>query len=275
MSTQRYISTSFWDDSWIQTLDPSEKLLYLYYMTNPLTNIAGVYKITLRRICFDTGFNDSTIKHIQEKFEKAGKAFLIGEYIALPSWPNHQKWQKSKNIKDGIDAILASLPDFMIEKLESIGYKYPLHTPCIPPTKCSSYSDLDTDIDLDINTDSETPQPKQPKEKAAAQRVFEYYFEKYKKEHSDIPVDNTGKCVKIIKSRLETCTVDDIIASIDFNWTNEFVVKNGHAIGSILAANLISAFKANRPAVPKEPEFVKLPEEYLENYWKGENKCKE
>ena len=67
MSTQRYISTSFWDDEWIQTLDPSEKLLYLYFMTNPLTNIAGVYKVTERRVSFDTGFNISTIQHIMSK----------------------------------------------------------------------------------------------------------------------------------------------------------------------------------------------------------------
>jgi len=105
---------------------------------------------------------------------------------------------------------------------------------------------------------------------SAAQCVLKYYLEKHKKEHNDVPVDTIGKCVTIIKSRLETCTVDDIIGSIDFNWTNEFVVKNGHAIGSILAANLISVFKANRPAVPKEPVFLELPPEYLENYWEGE-----
>jgi len=47
MSTQRYISTSFWDDPWITSLDPSEKLLYLYLMTNTSTNISGVYKLSV------------------------------------------------------------------------------------------------------------------------------------------------------------------------------------------------------------------------------------
>jgi hypothetical protein len=40
-------------------------------MTSPLTNIAGVYKLSVRRICFDTGFNSDTIGHIMAKFEKA------------------------------------------------------------------------------------------------------------------------------------------------------------------------------------------------------------
>ena len=73
MATQRYISTSFWDDEWIQELDPSEKLLYLYLMTNPLTNIAGVYKLSIRRISFDTGFTEDIVKNILERFEKDKK----------------------------------------------------------------------------------------------------------------------------------------------------------------------------------------------------------
>ena len=39
----RYIKTKFWDDSYIIELNPHEKLLFLYLITNPLTNIAGVY----------------------------------------------------------------------------------------------------------------------------------------------------------------------------------------------------------------------------------------
>jgi len=124
MATQRYISTSFWDDEWIQTLDPSEKLLYLYLLTNPLTNIAGVYKITMRRICFDTGFNADTVGHILAKFEKAGKAYLHNGYMILPSWPQHQKAETRQKIKDGIDAIIKSLPNEIVTYMVSIGYRY-------------------------------------------------------------------------------------------------------------------------------------------------------
>ena len=126
MATQRYISTSFWDDEWVQTLDPSEKLLYLYYMTNPLTNIAGVYKITIRRISFDTGLNIDTIGHIMAKFEKARKVFRIGEYIALPNWPKHQKWQVSTKIRDGIISCLQEVPKGLLIDLVNIGYQFDL-----------------------------------------------------------------------------------------------------------------------------------------------------
>ena len=159
MATQRYISTSFWDDEWVQTLDPSEKLLYLYYMTNPLTNIAGVYKITVRRISFDTGFNLDTIGHIMQKFEKARKAYRRGEYIILPNWPKHQKWQESDKIKTGIDTILRSLPKDIDAELHKIGYAYPTYTLCVPNAYGSNYLDSDIDIDIDINSDIKSVHP--------------------------------------------------------------------------------------------------------------------
>lgn len=161
MATQRYISTSFWDDEWIQTLDPSEKLLYLYLMTNPLTNIAGVYKITDRRISFDTGFNLDTITHIFRKFEKAGKVYRKGEYVALPSWPKHQKWDKSTKVKEGIDRILKELEPEIIIFLNQIGYRYPIDTLSIPyaypPNYSYSYLDFNSDSDLKPEGSSELP----------------------------------------------------------------------------------------------------------------------
>jgi hypothetical protein len=154
MATQRYISTSFWDDEWITTLDPSEKLLYLYLMTNPLTNIAGVYQITVRRICFDTGFNSDTIGHILTKFEKAGKAYLRDGYMILPSWPQHQRPEERSKIKQGIDAILRKLPDKIKDLLVQIGYRYHIEGYPYP----SNYSDSDTDTDSDTDSDSDSDQ---------------------------------------------------------------------------------------------------------------------
>jgi hypothetical protein len=126
MGTHRYIATSFWDDEWVQTLDPSEKLLYLYLMTNPLTNIAGIYKITEKRISFDSGFNIDTLRGIFEKFERAGKAYRMGEYVILPSWPKHQNWENKEDIYAGIVKILNSLSDKELVFISWIRYKFPI-----------------------------------------------------------------------------------------------------------------------------------------------------
>lgn len=82
---KRYVSTSFWDDEWIQSLSFTEKGLYLYLLTNPLTNIAGVYKLANRRIVFDTGLSENTVEEIMKKFQSEGKAYRHGEFVVLPS----------------------------------------------------------------------------------------------------------------------------------------------------------------------------------------------
>ena len=128
MSTQRYVSTSFWDDPWICSLDPSEKLLYLYLMTNPLTNIAGVYEITIRRICFDTGFNNDIVEKILSRFEEAGKAYYHQKTIVIPSWPRHQKSEHREKIKKGIITVLQNLSQDFLEYLDSIDYQFDLDT---------------------------------------------------------------------------------------------------------------------------------------------------
>jgi hypothetical protein len=125
VATQRYISTSFWDDPWVTSLDYEERYLYLYLLTNPLTNIAGVYKTTLRRILFDTGLSSKKVEDTFDKFSAAGKAYMIGEYIVLPNWPKHQRVAQRGKILRGIRAILAELPYDVFSELERVGYHFP------------------------------------------------------------------------------------------------------------------------------------------------------
>lgn len=126
ISKNRYIDTSFWDDEWITELDPSEKLLYIYLLTNPLTNISGIYKLTRRRICFDTGFNETTVNYIFQKFESAKKVFRCGEYVILKSWCKHQTWEKSGNVRQGIMNCLEEVPTDVLVYACQNGFKFDL-----------------------------------------------------------------------------------------------------------------------------------------------------
>lgn len=162
MATQRYISTSFWDDAWIQTLDPTEKLLYLYLISNPLTNIAGAYKITTRRIVFDTGIQDEKVKSILDKFNSAGKACMHGEYMIIPTWPKHQQWEKRTKIKYGIEAVLKEMPEDVLKYMVSIGYAYPIDMVSIPYAYDRNYSDIDSDYEFDSDSDTKPKADKEP-----------------------------------------------------------------------------------------------------------------
>jgi hypothetical protein len=78
-------------------------------MTSPLTNIAGVYEMTVRRMCFDTGFQPEIVKKILTRFQKSKKAYYYMNYIIIPSWPKHQKYEKSTQIMKGIVSVLRDL----------------------------------------------------------------------------------------------------------------------------------------------------------------------
>jgi hypothetical protein len=148
-----YISTSFWDDAWICSLKSSEKLLYLYLLSNSLTNIAGVYKIIDSRISFDSGLSMKEVVSAMKKFEKDGKAYRMGEYIVIPSYPKHQKWETSPKIKEGIIGCLVNIGVDNLLKLEEYNYRfdlkivfdklslpYPYPKPKVPTTQLELFS---------------------------------------------------------------------------------------------------------------------------------------
>lgn len=127
MAKSRMIDTCFWDDSYIITLDPIEKLLFIYFLTNPLTNIAGIYEITLKRIAFDTGIDRETVIKILGRFEEAGKIYYREGYVIIKNFIKHQDISGNSKIRKGIEVILNNLPaniKIILEEL-SIPYIYP------------------------------------------------------------------------------------------------------------------------------------------------------
>lgn len=109
MSKKRYINTKFWDDNYIINLDPIEKLLFLYFLTNPLTDICGVYEIPLRRISFDTGIDKDMVLKILERFTADRKIFYIkNSWIYIKNFAKHQAVNDS--VKKGIERSMQDVP---------------------------------------------------------------------------------------------------------------------------------------------------------------------
>lgn len=79
-----------WADEWFETLTPSEKLLWVYLLTNPQTNMLGIYEISLKRISFDTGLKSDQIENTLKGFERVKKAFYYKGHIILTNWVKNQ-----------------------------------------------------------------------------------------------------------------------------------------------------------------------------------------
>lgn len=138
MAKQRYIKPKFWSDAYIQELDANTKLLYLYLMTNEHNNIAWIYEITEKTMCFEISYPSNTLSKGIDKLSKDWKIIYIDWWMILK---NHVKNQntKSQTVKDWIKRIISELPPSIRDRV------------CIGYIGDSIYLDFNLDFNLDLN----------------------------------------------------------------------------------------------------------------------------
>jgi len=157
LSKQRYVDTKFWDDNYIVERDPIEKLLYLYILTNTLTNILGIYEISLRRIAFDTGIDKDMVIKILERFEKDNKIKYSNGFIVIKNFVKHQA--DNPKINKGIELLLKETPVELIEWIyidfDRLGItKDSLYIGLNKTSKDSNYSNTNTNNNINTNLNS-------------------------------------------------------------------------------------------------------------------------
>jgi hypothetical protein len=59
-------------------------------LTSPLTNISGVYEISLDRICFDTNLAPALVEKILDKFKKDKKITYKEEWLVIHNFIKNQ-----------------------------------------------------------------------------------------------------------------------------------------------------------------------------------------
>lgn len=117
MAKSRVINTKFWDDNYTSDLDPIEKLLFLYLLTNTSTNIAGVYEIPLKKIAMETGIDKDMVLKILARFENDKKVFFVDGWIWIKNFIKNQN-ERSPKVKKGIEVALEAVPSQIREKVE-------------------------------------------------------------------------------------------------------------------------------------------------------------
>jgi hypothetical protein len=120
MAKQRMVNTRFWDDDYTSNLDPIEKLLFLYFLTNTSTNICGVYEIPLKKIANETGIDKEMVIKIIGRFTKDLKVFYKDGWIVVRNFIKHQN-QRSPKIQKGIEVELKNVPEGVKDLLELKG----------------------------------------------------------------------------------------------------------------------------------------------------------
>lgn len=122
MAKNRIINTKFWTDGYVlDELNPIDKLLFLYLITNPYTNICGVYELPLKMMAVETGIDRENIeKVILPRFEKDGKILYRNGWVAIKNFQKHQN-QNSPKIQKGIEEAIKNAPHELKEFVEGKG----------------------------------------------------------------------------------------------------------------------------------------------------------
>ena len=119
MAKERMVNTRFWADTYISNLDPTEKLLFLYLITNQYTDICGVYELPLKYMAVDTGIDRDMVLKVLTRFEKDGKIKYYDGWIRVVNFAKYQR--DNPKVKKGIELGLNRFQKAIYDNL-SIAY---------------------------------------------------------------------------------------------------------------------------------------------------------
>ena len=138
------IYTNMWEDGWFFELSANEKLVWLYLLTNPMINIAGIFRSAIASISSACHLDKEITILAMEKFVSDYKILYYDNFIYIANWHKYQIL--SGSAKTGADKILDELPNILKEKIETLCQ----HTPDTVSTQCQ-HTNTNTNSNIDIN----------------------------------------------------------------------------------------------------------------------------
>ena len=146
----RSVQTRMWrEDEWFQSLDTDARLLFIYLFTNPSASIAGIYRLPLRTIEFESGLDKARITELLTQFSAANKAhYADGVVWVVKMRENQIPGAISPKVQVRLDKDIAAIPNCPLKIRYLKHYGYPIDTLSI----------LDrTDTETDTVTETHTP----------------------------------------------------------------------------------------------------------------------
>lgn len=115
MADYRSVQTRMWrEDEWFQELDVEARLLWIYLFTNPSASPAGIYRLPLRTIAFESGVSYEAAQRLILQFSDDGKAYYEDGVLWVVNMRRLQfpglidgskEWQTATRISRDIDLI--------------------------------------------------------------------------------------------------------------------------------------------------------------------------
>lgn len=115
MSKARQIKDEIWSDDWFFTLEPKQKLAWMFLLTNERCNIAGIYKLNHKWAARVAGLTERDFNDSMKMFEEDGKLLRLEDWVVIVNFVKHQS--KNPSVIKGIKRIVQELPVEVIKLL--------------------------------------------------------------------------------------------------------------------------------------------------------------
>lgn len=153
MAKVRMVNTRFWNDYFISELDPIEKLLFIYFITNEHTNICGVYELPLKISAVETGIDSSMFQKILPRLKP--KIYYLNGWVIINNFPKYQSMNLPK-VKLGFQEAVKNIPNKIKEFMAKERLDYCQY---IANELATGNSDSDSDSDSKKSDFSEKKSP--------------------------------------------------------------------------------------------------------------------
>jgi hypothetical protein len=212
---------SFWTDTKIaDDFSPEEKLMYLYLMTNPHTNLCGCYEVSTRQIIYETGMTENAVKKTLGRLEKDHKVIVRSEEtreVLLPNWYRYN-WTASEKFRKPLFAQINAVKnddfkDYLIDLYNG------MDSVSIPYQYGSDTTDTVTDTDT-VPVIKETPSE------------LNKALSDFKKHRRQLKAPMTDRAFELMVGKLEKLSGGDerkkiaiLNQSIENGWKGVFELK--------------------------------------------------
>lgn len=170
MAKKRYINTKFWSDNYISDLDPIEKLLFIYFLTNPYTDICGVYEISLKQIALDTGIDkQEMLPKMIARFSRDKKIHYLDGWIYVKNFAKHQA--VNDKIQIGIERSLKEVPEQVLASIKQLEIDYDSLSKPTDNRDRDLNSNLNLNLNLNLNSNASEV------DKSLHKEVIKHFFE--------------------------------------------------------------------------------------------------
>lgn len=124
MSQYRQLNRAFWDSDYVEDeLDEQGTLLYVYLITSPKSNMEGLYKCSMNRICRQTKLDREVVQKWLNRLERDGYAGWLNGWVCVTQAINHMP--HSPQMMAHAKKLYSDVPEDVMMWAISIGYHLP------------------------------------------------------------------------------------------------------------------------------------------------------